>query len=37
MEALTDDVSSCLEGQLHYALILIGGSEMKHGEDVLPP
>ena len=33
---LTDDVARGLEGQLHNALILVRGGQVKDGEDVLP-
>lgn len=34
---LTDDVARGLKGQLHDALILVGGGQVEDGEDVLPP
>lgn len=32
----TDDVAGGLEGQLHDALVLVGGGQVEHGQDVLP-
>ena len=33
---LTDDVAGGLEGELHDALVLVGGGQVEHGKDVLP-